>query len=256
MGTTAIPGDNSFTSALIYALKALVEKQRDGRFTTVDIMRKIMECPDFPPEQTPMLSDRVGHTSAGRIMLHPLNKQGSGVQTAPVEFPHLDLAKRQTLTLHFDLMERPEPAHVEELGLELNRIFARRTLGVNRVRWGGMQSMATRVVRTFIDNAERSRKKRGQSSIHEKYPDGLLSPRPQEPPTPSSTVEHSPRLPEYLVTGESILDTALPLDLGGDLENDIQGRRKRQRLNVEVGSRRVANSSQGSQSDYESGMRD
>ena len=161
MGTTKSPGDESFTSALIYALERLLEEQPDGRFTTVDIMGKIQECPTFPRDQDPKLSDRERHTLAGRVMLHPLKEDDSAhtsVQssdlTSPAEGPSSDFLSRQTMTLHFDLKARPNPIHVEEFGLELNRIFAdrTRTLGVNRVRWGGMQSMAARIVKNWKAN--------------------------------------------------------------------------------------------------------
>ena len=72
MDLTPRPGKDSFTRALIYALKALVEKRQDGRFTTVELLNKIKEAPDFPKDQNPMLSDREKKGSAGRIMLHPL----------------------------------------------------------------------------------------------------------------------------------------------------------------------------------------
>lgn len=138
LATTPIPGDNSFTSALIYALEALIEEKEDGRFTTDELLRKIQrDAPFFSRDQKPVLSDREGNTSAGRIMLHPLDRNSI---TTPSPCSSLDPAKRQILTLHFDFGERPSDSSIETLGLQLNNIFNRNILGVHRVRWGNLQS--------------------------------------------------------------------------------------------------------------------
>ncbi|CAL8574966.1 hypothetical protein XPA_000912 [Xanthoria parietina] len=72
-GTTKIPGPESFTTALIFALKELVKEKDEGRFTTDELLRKIKtDAPNFPKDQTPAMSNRDNkHSSAGRIMLHP-----------------------------------------------------------------------------------------------------------------------------------------------------------------------------------------
>lgn len=49
--------------------------------------------------------------------------------------------RRQVVSLHFEFDEKPPNAHLERLGYELNVLFERNTLGVNRVRWGGMKSI-------------------------------------------------------------------------------------------------------------------
>lgn len=49
MASTKVPGDDSFTSALIHALEALVMEKAEGRFTTVELLRKINhDAPHFP----------------------------------------------------------------------------------------------------------------------------------------------------------------------------------------------------------------
>ena len=164
MDSTPVPGETSFTSALIFALEALV-KEKDGRFTTDELLRKIRhEAPNFPKGQTPVLSDREeGNTSAGRIMLHPLDRNGTSAQSTSKEGPGLDPTKRQTLTLHFDYSERPSDALIEMLGFQLNNVFDRNSLGVTRVRLGSLRSsMFDRAAKNFNASLVRRRRTSGR----------------------------------------------------------------------------------------------
>ena len=140
MATTRVPGEDSFTSALIYALEALVEEK--GMFTTVELLRKIKShAPNFPSDQIPVLSDRRDDAQAGRIMLHPLHRNqedGSRTAISSEETSNLDALKRHTVTLHSDFAKKPPSTDIEILGRHLNQIFERSTFGVNRVRWGGV----------------------------------------------------------------------------------------------------------------------
>jgi len=87
-----------------------------------------------------VLSDRVENTQAGRIMLHPIKKggikrEGSEPQTPQSEISEPDPAKKRTVTLHLEYNEKPSIIHIERLGTEINAIFERHTLNVNRVKW-------------------------------------------------------------------------------------------------------------------------
>lgn len=163
-GSTPVPGKESFTSALIYALEALLKENENGRFTTVELLRKIQHhAPFFPKDQIPVLSDReAGATSAGRIMLHPLDPNGTP-QSPSKEGPSLDPTKRQTLTLHFDFGDKPSQESIKTIGLQLNNIFNRNTLGVNRVRLGSLRpSMFNRAVKSWTASLARSRRMSGR----------------------------------------------------------------------------------------------
>ena len=193
MGSTPVPGDRSFTSALIYGLEALVKK-KNGRFTTDELLRKIQhEAPNFPKEQTPVLSDREeGNTSAGRIMLHPLDRNGTSAQSPSKEGPGLDPTKRQILTLHFDYSERPSNASIEMLGLQLNHIFDRNnTLGVTRVRFGGLRSSVFhRAAKSFTESLVRHRRTSGRQ---QRPPVNTLLPVPPHQQFSSALLSAAPR---------------------------------------------------------------
>ena len=234
-----MPGEDSFTSALIFALEELVDEQPEGRFTTVELLNKIQEAPNFPDDQTPVLSDRKDFTRAGRIMLHPLQKEGSSAPLRSEETTSLDPTRRHTFTLHFDVNDKPSLAHIKKLGLELNTIFERNNLGVNRIRWGGLlQSTFARVARKLIDMVELNRLKRQRTPGSS---DGRLSPKAPGLLTPSLTAQHSPRIP-FTATGNVVIGTPsrglekMPRspDPSGESEDDIQSRRKRRKLSVNV----------------------
>jgi hypothetical protein len=72
-----IPGENTFTSALISALKGMVGEQPRGCLTTAELLNKISDVPYFPEGQPPMLFDRRGGVTAGRVVLQPIQKKGS-----------------------------------------------------------------------------------------------------------------------------------------------------------------------------------
>ena len=190
IGSTPVPGPDSFTSALIYALETLVEEKVGGRFTTVELLNKIKLYKHFPKEQIPVLSDREMKPTAGRIMLHPLMKTSSESQSSPKETAHLDPLRRQTLTLHLDFGEKPSQMCIEELGRQLNVIFQRRTLGVNRVRWGGVrQSTVTRALKASLQRSRHAKRK--QASLGISRSEKWLAESVTSPPTPNSSDQHS-----------------------------------------------------------------
>ncbi|KAL8754706.1 MAG: hypothetical protein Q9199_004154 [Rusavskia elegans] len=150
-GMTGVPGPTSFTRALIFALTTLARHKKEGRFTTDELLRKIKtDAPNFPKDQTPVMSNRDNKkSSAGRIMLHPLRQhKPSGVKSE--ECP-LKGATGYVMTLHLHFGDKPPDDHVVTLGRNLNKIFERNTLEVHRVRWGGLKAtMFTRATRKFL----------------------------------------------------------------------------------------------------------
>ena len=94
------PGRGSFTSAIIWALGALAERQ--DCFTTLDLLKATMnEAPHILRNQTPVLFDRFYYNSAGRIMLRPLSTHKS-VQKPRIYSDPIPQQQR-TVTSHFDL---------------------------------------------------------------------------------------------------------------------------------------------------------
>lgn len=257
MGLTRVPGRDSFTSALIFALESLVTKQPEGRFTTIDLVNEIKEhAPYFPNDQEPVLSDRQDYSCAGRIMLQPLQKDGSKPES-PRTKEGPDPANRHTVTLHLDFSEKPSNFNVERLGTELNDVFERnKFLGVSRVRWGGMrsvQAMVTRAARTFMLNVERNRSKRQLTPLNlSSANNGWLSPNPTSPipmspdirqlsSSPTNMHSPQPQMQSFAVTGSLLINTPdynsesnLKLTrFNGSSEGHHQDNRKRPRCSLE-----------------------
>lgn len=106
-------------------------RRPDGRFTTVELLQTITnEAPGFPKDQTPVISDRQHNAEAGRIVLHPLPKDGSSTQVTAKENANTDPAERHTVTLHLDFSDKPLKDNIKKLGTELNTVFERHCLGL------------------------------------------------------------------------------------------------------------------------------
>ncbi|KAL8949758.1 MAG: hypothetical protein Q9222_004157 [Ikaeria aurantiellina] len=144
MGTTKLPGENSFTSALIRALESLVAEKKNSAFTTDELLRKIKSDPKFPKDQTPVLSDRQKDhkiPSVGRIILHPVKADQKEAQTLDDTSPR-ELAGRHMVTLDFEFGDKPSLEDMQVLGRKFNDLFERNTLGVHRIGWGGIRMKA------------------------------------------------------------------------------------------------------------------
>lgn len=247
MATTKVPGEDSFTSALIYALEALVEEK--GRFTTVELLRKIkLHAPKFPKDQTPVLSDRKDEVQAGRIMLHPLNrpqKDGSPTELSREENTNLRLIKRQIVTLHLDFADQPSLADIETLGRQLNQVFERYTLSVNRVRWGGMKpSLAARAVGNFRAAGLKSKRRASMQQQRVPLEDGgsvlqsvednmvLITPSPSDGNSPARLME-SPAAASMAIDPPNLKPISFPKSLQSNEESkshiEDRGRRHKKR---------------------------
>jgi hypothetical protein len=81
---TCKPGATSFTSALIWALTNLHETLDDHQpwFSSALLCQKIRDAPHFPPDQYPILSDRIGRLN--NIVIAPLNDDNTPLQI-PIE---------------------------------------------------------------------------------------------------------------------------------------------------------------------------
>ena len=244
--STRPPGKDSFTSALIHALNKLVEERPGGRFSTIDLLQVIQDdAPHFPKDQNATISDRQKNTAGGRIVLHPLEEEGPSSQVPPEEG---DPSKLHTVTLHLDFSDKPTKVDIENLGFEFNKVFERRRLGLNRIRWGGMQcrqAIIARAARRFLAMIGQPQKKRERSVSIGNYSDGMLSPIPPFTPAsmarfsdrnPTHSNSPSPQIPEFLIgdtPGENSESLTRNMESEEGQLDQTQGRRKRLKLSLE-----------------------
>ena len=231
MGTTRVPGQDSFTSALIWAMKALVQERGGGRFTTVALLNKInSDAPHFPKEQHPLLFNRAKMFPTGLIILHPLRKAGSDDASSRKEIAEPEASTGTTLTLHYDFSEKPSSAYIWMFGHNLNT-FIQGHAGINRVRWGGLSQ-----------SLSEARLKRQQRALEEDNSSAAFANNRTalDLLTPPASNRSSLRTTEPIARGSPAFDSAdissvssmRPLDSNNEDEGQAKepkGRRKRRR---------------------------
>ena len=136
--------------------------QNEGRFTTDELLRTIKVHPHFPKDQEPQLAERRDqHTRAGRIMLHPIRRDGLECQISN-EGVTMEQVKKYTVTLHFEFGEEPSKNHIERLGQGFNEHFKYNNLNLLRIRWGEMNAsgfvQATRKFQSSLFRRRSSKK--------------------------------------------------------------------------------------------------
>lgn len=132
---TCCPSPASFTRALIWALKALEAKHK--RFTVSELCCKIREAPNFPSAQVPALFNRAP-CAIERIMLSPLDDIRDG-PSAPAD----TIIPQELLQLNFSLAERASSKIIEELAKTIDKALIKAQLPINRVAWGGLDSVGS-----------------------------------------------------------------------------------------------------------------
>lgn len=161
---TRSPGCHSFTTALIWALKQLVEE--DTRFTTSTLAKKIRDAPGFPVKQVPTLIER-NAASIVRIVLAPVPKSGQPTEVAKEESLGVG-TNRELLSLKLVLEKRPTKKEVESLARGVKMMIQTEGLVIHNVIWGGLQPwpssslglhspIVKEAAKRFIGGARRSR---------------------------------------------------------------------------------------------------
>ncbi len=232
-GSTPPPGDESFTSALIWALESLVE---EGRFTTNQLANIITEAPKFPKNQRPVISNRNRNNNAspGRIMLYPLRKATSNVQNPSKEDTLDDLARRQILSLDFEFDAKPTETQIGHLAEKINEMFEYSSVKVNGIRWGHMRSKAVKAAAPFIDSLRRIRSNSGSGRLLAPFNTFHGSQDTLAPPTPKSTGPSSPQMSVSVDSANVVIDVPLLSPIyfsrltGSDEESDNPAKRLRQ----------------------------
>lgn len=130
---TCKPGPESFTNALMWALRALEAKHK--RFTVSELACKIREAPGFPSDQVPAFFIRAP-CAIERIMLSPLDDIRDDPAAASEEFMSQEL-----LQLNFGLAERASIKMIEKLAKTIDLALSKAQLPVNWVAWGGLNSL-------------------------------------------------------------------------------------------------------------------
>ncbi|KAI9653001.1 MAG: hypothetical protein M1821_007754 [Bathelium mastoideum] len=136
---THIPGESSFTSALIWALKKLYNRKDKPYFRTTELVQAITECPQFPQDQHPFVKERVHETD--HIALAP---RASEKQPLNNDIEKGEQAQPPVKISYYDLRFHANDLSDEELisfGTKLKELAASRQLPAHRVSLLGKNSV-------------------------------------------------------------------------------------------------------------------
>lgn len=146
-GWTQVPGPHSFTSALIWALSQL--SSREGGFTTSQLLQMILQAPDFPKGQMPVLLER-GVGSVKRLILAPLKALPPASTPGDANFA-LSEARMNTSTeadeesseqwrvdLRLLWQEIPTADVIKRMADELSKFMTTDDISVRRIEWKGL----------------------------------------------------------------------------------------------------------------------
>lgn len=109
---TAPPGPHSFTTALIWALAGLkqLRLQINRSFSTSELRRKIINAPEFPRDQYPLLTHRYNESSF-HIIIAPCEEKDPNTTSSD----YLDLHKHVSESLTEDQVRKTADAMKELL---------------------------------------------------------------------------------------------------------------------------------------------
>jgi hypothetical protein len=155
--TTPLPGKESFTAALIWALEELADANKS--FSSAELRDKICEYKHKSPDQLPCMSDRV--PCLRKLILEPLPDKTdeavvpehsplSGNTQTTVETPYAKYA----LKLHFLLTDFPDDDEIRMLCEGLKAMIQDGKISANQVLWKGLydvkEELSAEMVR-FVD---------------------------------------------------------------------------------------------------------
>lgn len=181
------PGKESFTTALIWALEALLKDQR--RFTVAQLSREIRKAPNFPEDQVPVQLDRCAN-AIERIVLAPLaNTDEKNETSEATRNGSNDPDDRGHLTLNFVFDESLSIQTIGKFADALHMAMRKYEIPVKRIGWGGFQPPSNAyhtAARMFQEGLNRKKKKRKSDETVDVSLLGTLTPS-------SSTGPRSPR---------------------------------------------------------------
>jgi hypothetical protein len=139
--TTPLPGPDSFTSALIFALDEFA-KDKDS-FTSSELLDKICNAPNFNRAgQLPCLSERAMHSSR-RLILEPLTEAAENSRMSDRNRrDEEDDSSKYCLNLQFLLPKIPSDDEYKNMCDGLINLIRNRDFLAQQILWRGLHSRA------------------------------------------------------------------------------------------------------------------
>ena len=134
--TTCLPGPESFTSALIWALEELAKEKEP--FITSELLAKIIAAPKFPREkQLPCLSE-LGIHCPRRLILEPVTTES--VSRAQKQSEETGSSMEYCLSLQFLLPALPNEIELYKMCEGVKSLIKTHQLTARQVLWKGIYS--------------------------------------------------------------------------------------------------------------------
>jgi hypothetical protein len=198
-GLARLPGKESFSRALIWALNQLAD-EKDG-FTTSRLYSKIIDAPDFPrDEQTPTLSERRGHCLK-RLVLAPLDPNDDlPSNVSPMEAQDREDSFQYSLTLQLLFPRLLSNDEMEAMCEGLKELIRTEELKAKQIIWRGLhrkgashfelpplaQAFAWKLLSTVRGKGRRSMLGAGNEGI------SVLGKRPAPTQAPTPDISEAP----------------------------------------------------------------
>jgi hypothetical protein len=195
-GLARLPGKESFSRALIWALNQLAD-EKDG-FTTSQLYSKIIAAPDFPDhEQTPTLSERRGH-SLKRLVIAPLDPNDDlPSNVSPVETQDQEDSFQYSLTLQLLFPKLLSNIEMETMCKGLKELIRTEELKARQIIWRGLHRkgasnfelppLAQAFAWRWLSMTRGKRKRTMSGGENKEMPVLGKRPAPTQAPTPDSS---------------------------------------------------------------------
>lgn len=153
-GTTPLPGKDSFTSALIWALEELADE--GARFMSSELLEKILKAPNFDRDgQVPCMNARGPHC-VRKLILEPMSSEPENPHSRP-EGRRDEQSEpfKYCLNLQFLLPDAPTDGEIERMCKSLRELIMSHRFYARQILWQGLypkedaQSEFRHLVREF-----------------------------------------------------------------------------------------------------------
>jgi hypothetical protein len=153
----AVPGESSFTQALMWALDDL-KKQGDYPFMSSTLVERIKQCPQLYKNQTPELRRR-----EGTVWLAPLNMEKVGKQGQPHSERRKSHGQYIDLRLHF--YRSVTPVDAQNVAQHLSDLVNDKDTFAKHIELLDVSSSISKYVAKWVATANNKKRKRRASTF-------------------------------------------------------------------------------------------
>lgn len=164
--TTKKPGPESFTSALIWALKYMIKHKPGRRFSTTELVNKIYHAPKLPEDQAPRLIEGSPIGCLRKIVLGPLDEKSLTGVSNGINMERIN-ETNDTLSVRFVFTKTINKRMIQDLSKDLSNLIGQGDFGASTILWDGINSPGpeTKRIRDIINHWQNQTKKQTRTSF-------------------------------------------------------------------------------------------